>query len=70
MYLPKHLYMSIHSSIINNNRKVETTRALGRSPTVVQWLDSRAFTVMGYVQSGDLRFHKPRALPHKKKTKN
>ena len=31
MYLYKHLYMSIHSSIINNNHKVETTRVpLGR----------------------------------------
>ena len=68
MYLHKHLYMSIHSSIINNNHKVETTRVpLGRESHGSLVVRIRRFHCRGQVPSGDLRFHKPRgALPHKR----
>lgn len=68
MYLYKHLYMSIHSSIINNNHKVETTRVpLGRESHGSLVVRIRCFHCRGQVQSGDLRFHKPcGALPRKR----
>ena len=45
MYLYKHLYMSIHSSTMNNNHNVETTRvSLGRDFRGIRRSGSGAFT--------------------------